>query len=62
VRLRAVRAYALVDLGDFEAIDVFLREEDAERALEECLLDEPQWAGLLRVEPIELDERDVSAN
>jgi hypothetical protein len=55
-----VRAYALVELGDSEAIDLFLREEDAERALEECLQDEPQWAGLLRVGLVELDERDTS--
>jgi hypothetical protein len=34
-----VRAFALVELGDSEAIDLFLREEDAERALEECLQD-----------------------
>jgi hypothetical protein len=57
-----VRAYALVELGDSEAIDIFLREEDARRALEECLRDEPDWIGTLFVEPIELDERDLSAN
>jgi hypothetical protein len=57
-----VRAFALIELGDSEAIDLFLREEDAERALEACLHDEPQWAGLLRVEPIELDDRDISPN
>jgi hypothetical protein len=48
-----MRAYALVELGDSEAIDLFLREEDAERALQECLRDEPQWADLLSVEPVE---------
>jgi hypothetical protein len=57
-----VRAYALVELGDSEAIDLFLREEDAERALEDALRDEPQWVGLPRIEEIELDARDVSAN
>jgi hypothetical protein len=57
-----VRAYALVELGDSEAIDLFLREEDAERALEEALVDEPGWAGTLSVEPVELDERDASPN
>jgi hypothetical protein len=57
-----VRAFALVELGDSEAIDLFLREEDAERALEECLCDEPQWAGLLHVEPVVLDECEVSPN
>jgi hypothetical protein len=45
-----------VELGDREAIDVFLRGEDAFAALADCLRDEPDWAGLLYVEPIELDE------
>jgi hypothetical protein len=57
-----VRAYALVELGDSEAIDLFLREEDARAALEDAIGDEPQWAGLLSVEEVELDERNVSAN
>jgi hypothetical protein len=57
-----VRAFALVELGDPEAIDLFLREEDARRALKEALGDEPGWASVLRVEEIELDEREVSAN
>jgi hypothetical protein len=35
-----VRAYALVELGDAEAIDLFLREEDARAALEDALRDE----------------------
>jgi hypothetical protein len=26
------------------------------------LLDEPDWAGLFYVQPVELDERDMSAN
>lgn len=49
-----MRLYALVEAGDPEAIDVYLCEQDAQRALEECLRDEPEWRGLLRVEPIEL--------
>lgn len=57
-----VRAYALVELGDSEAIDLFLREEDAERALADCLQDEPAWIGTPHVEPIELDEHKVSPN
>jgi hypothetical protein len=57
-----VRAYALVEPGDSEAIDVFLRDEDARRALEDALHDEPGWADVLRVEEIELDWRNVSAN
>lgn len=55
-------AYALVELGDPEAIDLFLREEDARAALEDALRDEPGWAGALSVEPVELDEREISAN
>jgi len=49
-----MRLYALVEAGDPEAIDVFLCEEDAHRALDDCLRDEPDWHGLLRVEEIEL--------
>jgi hypothetical protein len=56
LRLLGVRAYALVELGDPEAIDLFLREEDAQAALENALHDEPGWAGTLRVEAVELDE------
>jgi hypothetical protein len=56
-------AYALITAeSPEEAVDVFLRREDAEMALAECLHDEPDWAGLLRVVPIELDERVISAN
>jgi hypothetical protein len=57
-----MRAYALIELGDSESIDLFLREEDARHALEDILSDEPDWAGLFYVAPIELDERDVSPN
>jgi hypothetical protein len=31
-----MRLYALVEAGDPEAIDVFLCEQDAQRALEDC--------------------------
>jgi hypothetical protein len=41
LRFCDVRAYALVELGDSEAIDLFLREEDAELALRDALRDEP---------------------
>jgi hypothetical protein len=41
---------------------VFLRREDAEIALAECLADEPDWKDILRVVPIELDTREASAN
>jgi hypothetical protein len=49
-------------LGDPESIDLFLREEDARRALEEILSDEPEWAGLVQVQPVELDDLKISAN
>jgi hypothetical protein len=55
-----MRAYALVELGDPEAIDLYLREEDARAALDDALRDEPGWVGTLTVEEIELDERDLS--
>ena len=57
-----MRAWALNELGDSEAIDLFLQEEEAERALAECCRDEPDWKATLSVEPVELDERDVSPN
>jgi hypothetical protein len=52
-----MRAYALVELGDSEAIELFLREENASRVLGECLSDEPDWVGVLFVEVVELDVR-----
>ena len=57
-----MRAFAVAEIGRSEAIDVYLRREDAWAALEEMLNDEPDWAGALFVAPIELDERDGSAN
>jgi hypothetical protein len=57
-----MRFYALVEAGDAKAIDVYLREEDARRALEDCLREEPVWRGLLRVEEIELSGDQSSQN
>jgi hypothetical protein len=57
-----MRIYALVEAGDDETVDLFVRREDAITALNNCIRDEPDWAGLLYVAPIELDERDISAN
>jgi hypothetical protein len=57
-----MRLYALVEDGDPEAIDVYLAEEDAQPTLEDCLRDEPQWRGLLRVETVELDHEHTSPN
>jgi len=51
-----------MELGDSESIDLFLQEEDARRALEEILSDEPDWTGLFYVAPVEPDERNVSPN
>jgi hypothetical protein len=57
-----MRAFALAEIGRSEAIDVYLRREDAWAALEEILNDEPDWAVALFVTPIEFDEREVSLN
>jgi len=57
-----MRLYALVETGDPEAIDVFIRPEDAQRALEECLRDEPDWRGLLRVDEIEFSATPECTN
>jgi len=57
-----VRAFALVEVGHRQAIGLYLRREDADRELEEILGDEPDWMGTLDVQPVELDERGVSAN
>jgi hypothetical protein len=54
--------YALVEAGDPEAIDIYLCEQDAHRALEDFLRDEPDWRGLPRVEEIELAGVLQSAN
>jgi hypothetical protein len=52
-----MRLHALVEAGDPEAIDVYLCGQDAQRALEECLRDEPQWRGLLWVEEVDPPDR-----
>lgn len=57
-----MRAYALADLGDRLALDVYLRREDAFAVLEEFLRDQPDCAGFVHVVPIELDERVFSPN
>lgn len=45
-----------------ETLDLFLTREAAEAELREILEDEPDSKDVLRVVPIELDERNVSAN
>jgi hypothetical protein len=57
-----MRAFALAEIGRREAIDVYLRREDAWAALEEIIKNEPDSTGALFVTPIELDERELSLN
>jgi hypothetical protein len=57
-----MRLYALTELHDPEAIELFITEEDARRTLEDCLRDEPDWRGLLRVEEIEFSPASECAN
>ena len=45
-----------------ETLDLFLTQEAAEAELREILEDEPEWVNVLRVVPIELDGRNLSAN
>jgi hypothetical protein len=57
-----MRLYALTELHDPEAIELFITEEDARRALEDCLRDESQWSGRLGVTEVELDHEHTSLN
>ena len=49
-----MHVYALIDLSLPEAIDVYVRREDAERTLAELLRDEPDWRTLLSIAEIAL--------
>jgi hypothetical protein len=55
-----MRLYALVEAGDPEAIDVYLTEDEAQRALADCLRGEPGWQDMLGVEPVELEGASLS--
>ena len=57
-----MRLYALTELHDPEALELFITEEDARRALEDWLRDEPQWHGLLEVTEVELDNEHTLLN
>jgi len=46
--------WGLVETELQEAIDLFVLRSDAEAALASVLADEPDWNGLVRMEPIEL--------
>jgi hypothetical protein len=45
----------------YETLDLFLSREAAEAEPREILHDEPDWKDVLRVVPIDLDDRNVSA-
>ena len=49
-------------IHDPEAKELFITEEDAKRALEDCLRDEPDWRGRLEVTEVELDHEHTSLN
>ena len=54
VRLtRRVRFFGLVDLSLVEAIELFVRREDAEQTLAGLLHDEPEWRSRFCIEEIE---------
>jgi hypothetical protein len=58
-----VQVYALTSTQIAgETLDLFLTLEAAEAELREILEDEPEWVNVLRVVPIELDGRTLSAN
>ena len=57
-----MRLYALTELHDPEAIELFITDDDARRALEDCLRDEPHWRGRLGVTEVELDHEHTSLN
>jgi len=58
LRIYAITSAQIPD----ETLDLFLTRGAAEAELAEILEDEPGWASILSVVPIELDERDVSPN
>jgi hypothetical protein len=49
-----VLAYAVVSAETEQAVELFVRREDAQRMLAEALADDPEWADVLSVEPVEL--------
>jgi len=58
-----MQVYALTSSQSLhETLDLFFTREAAEAELREILEDEPDWRDVLRVVPIKLDGRNVSAN
>ena len=62
IRSQAIRLYALTELHDPEVIELLITEQDARRALEDCLQDGPDWRGRLEVTEVELTVSYQSAN
>ena len=52
---RGMIVYGVVSVETQSAVELFVRREDAEEMVDEWRRDEPQDAGLLRVEEIELE-------
>jgi hypothetical protein len=61
-RVRRVVELACLVVGEPGGARAFITEEDARRALEDCLRDEPKWRGLLEVTEVELDHEHTSLN
>ena len=47
--------YGVVDAQFDEIVELFASPADTERFIQECLKDEPSWAAILSVEPIEVE-------
>jgi hypothetical protein len=58
-----VRAFAIVSvLAPEEAVELFLREEEALAEVRAAILDVPEWKDLLRIEVDDLGETQPSPN
>jgi hypothetical protein len=57
-----MRAYALAELGDRLALDVFIRREDAFAALDDAVDEDDDQTGILFVAPIDLERGELSDN
>jgi hypothetical protein len=47
--------WGVADYRVLQIIEVFADREDAERMLRDCLSDEPDWAQILDVVPVEFE-------
>jgi hypothetical protein len=56
-----LRVFALVEVGERQAIDLYVRREDAYAVLDEVLRAEPEWIHL-HVLPLDLGEAEFSLN